>query len=1151
MNISELLKNAAEAGVFLHVDGDELKFRLSAEHFRGDIKKQILAHKPALIDYLKSQSNQPSIPDLRAGSGQQSDYPLSFAQQRLWFFDRIEGSSVQYNMPGAIKIIGDFKTDIAEAAYRMVIARHQPLRAQFFEDPISGQVRQRFVEDFTFSLVQKSLVDHRDKQAEVIKEMEQDALRAFDLSKDTLFRATYLKLSAEEGMLIFNMHHIASDGWSMPILTREFAACYKALVSGKAPSFPPLQVTYSDYAYWQRQWFDQGGMQVQLDYWRETLKDLPQLHSLPLCKQRGLKQTFRGDNVSFYVEQHTSEALKRIAQRNQATLFMVLHGAFSLLIANKGESDDIAIGTPVANRVEQALTPLVGFFANTLVLRTDCSVNQSIDDYVNMVKNVNLAAQSHQDIPFEKLVEELKPKRSSSYSPLFQIMFTMNTNDQAELELPGVTFKPSKAMNFTAKFDLMLTASEDRNGIQMNFEFNQDLFDKNSIRATSEEFSRLLQRMAEAAPTSDIHSLSILSERQIEYLYTTVNDNAIDHGNDYAVHQLFESAVATAPQRSALEYQQQSLTYVELNARSNQLARELQGYGILPGDHVALFVDRSIEMVVGALAIMKAGAVFVPIEAKFPDQRVQFILDNSQAKLIVSKRALADRLRRTSSIFCLDDTKLIARCACHDTANLATGQLTPGSPAVMYYTSGTTGQPKGVTESHITISNLVKGQFQGSQVSGPLRSLLFAPLTFDISIQEMATAWHEAGTLVLADDKVKSQFDLLPEFMMEQGIERMFLPPSVLNWLAERALEGSFYFDALRSVTVAGEALSISSDLADFMQQHMNCELWNQYGTSETHVLCEYLVTEPQAGDFPPVGRLVPNMHGFILDRHQRMVTHGNTGELYVAGPAVGQGYHNNQEVTAKKYVTLNIARRGPRHLYRTGDKVRYDESNFIHFVGRVDNQINLRGYRIEPGEVEYQLKQMESVNKCMVVAREVSPGNKTLVAYLTLGVHRQYGEYMTEEAFAMVMANALRQRLPDYMVPDHFIVLDAFPLTNNGKIDKDALPIPARNNLSSTLTKPEGETAVWLSQQWASLLKLSADSIGMESDFFLLGGHSLLSVRLVSNVRRHFNVELDVKEIFNVSTLGDMSAYIDEQATLNALERNRQAKPTKGRGWI
>ena len=1152
MNISTLLKNAAEAGVYLYADGDELKFRLSVEHFPEDIKAQILSNKLALIDYLKAQSNQAVRPVLRAGNDQQTDYPLSFAQQRLWFFDRMEGSSIQYNMPGAIKIVGGFRTDIAEAAYRTVIARHQPLRAQFFEDPNSGEVRQRFAENFAFSLVQKDLSGHSDQQAEVIREMEQDALKPFDLSKDTLFRATYLKLSAEEGMLIFNMHHIASDGWSMPILTREFVACYQALASGQTPSLASLQVTYADYARWQREWLDEGGMQAQLDYWRETLKDLPQLHSLPLCKQRGLNQTFRGDNVAFHIEQHTSEALKAIAQRNQATLFMVLHGAFSLLIANKGESDDIAIGTPVANRVEQALTPLVGFFANTLVLRTDCSVNQSVDGYISMIKSVNLAAQSHQDIPFEKLVEELKPQRSSSYSPLFQIMFTMNTNDQGELALPGVTFKPAKAMNFTAKFDLMLTASEDEKGIQMNFEFNQDLFEKSSIQVMAEEFSRLLQRMGEAAPTADIHSLSILSNREIEYLYSTVNDNGIDHGRDFAVHHLFESAVATAPQRSALEYQQKSLTYAELNARANQLAREIRDCTILPGDHVALFVDRSIEMVIGALAIMKAGAVFVPIEGKFPDQRIQFILDNSHAKLIVSKRALAERLSSTSPVtLCLDDEQLIARCSGQDTANLVIEQLTPDAPVVMYYTSGTTGQPKGVTESHITISNLIKGQFQGSQIAGPLRSLLFAPLTFDISIQEMATAWHEAGTLVLADDKLKSQFDLLPEFMMEHAIERMFLPPSVLNWLAEKALEDSFYFDALRSVTVAGETLSISSDLADFMQQHINCELWNQYGTSETHVLCEYLVAEPQAGDFPPVGRLVPNMQGFILDRHQRLVSHGNNGELYVAGPAVGQGYHNNREITAQKYITLDIAGKGPRQLYRTGDKVRYGKDNVIHFVGRVDNQINLRGYRIEPGEVEHQLKQMEAVKKCLVIAREDSPGDKQLVAYLTVDVNRQRGENMTEEAFAMVLANALRQRLPDYMVPDHFIVLDAFPLTNNGKIDKSALPIPARNNLSGALTKPEGETALWLSQQWASLLKLSAENIGMESDFFLLGGHSLLSVRLISNVRKHFKVELDVKEIFNFSTLSKMSAHIDEQTALNTLEKKRKGKPAKRKGWL
>ncbi len=1049
--------------------------------------------------------------------------PLSFAQQRLWFIDQLEPGSPLYNVPLALRVSGRLAVEALARSLSEVERRHEALRTVFpAEEGIPTQVI-RPAAELALPVIDLSRLAGREDQAIAIAhQLEQ---RPFDLARGPLWRSALVRLGAEEHLVAVSMHHIISDGWSTVVLVRELAALYQAFAADPAglPSvLPELPAQYVDFAVWQRSWLAGEVLAAELSYWRDQLAGLPPLLELPLDRPRPARQSFRGAVRSLRLPRGVTAELWQLSRHEGATPFMVLLAGFNALLARYARVADVSVGSPIAGRRFEELEGLIGFFVNTQVLRTDLAGDPTFAELVARVREVALAAHAHQDLPFEKLVLELAPERSLSHSPLFQVMFVLQNVPQQRLELPGLVMSSVDSAVTTAKFDLTLTVEESGGEVAGWLEYNSDLFDPLSIDRLGGHLAELLASAA-TDPGQRVSGLPLLGERerlQIEGWNSTANPFAPagSASGVECVQQLVERQVARDPAAIAVVEGEEEVTYRELNALANRLAHELRRRGVGPDVPVGICVQASsAAMVIAVLAVLKAGGTYVPLDPAYPSERLAFMLEDAHVPLLLVSRETAGRLPASAAqVIALDRGWQDAIPEQDDDPVRLT---VADHLAYLIYTSGSTGRPKGIALPHRALVNLV--QWYLTEIPPGLTTLQFASLSFDVSFAEMFTCWASGGKLALISEELRRDVGGLARELSRAGIERAILPVPLLHQLAELYVGGGVPLPPLRDLTTTGEQLQVSGAMVELLERLPARRLHNHYGPAETHVVTAYtLEGEPRRWPvYPPIGRPIANTRIELLDEIGQRVPVGVTGELHIGGVCLARGYFGRPDLTAERFVPDTVGRAPGARLYRTGDLARYLADGTIEYLGRTDHQLKIRGFRVEPGEVEAALMQFPGVEKAFVMAREDGPGGgqstRRLVAYLVTADAPGVGS----------LRGFLGERLPHFMIPSAFVVLDALPLTPNRKVDRRALPDPgsSRPELERPFAAPRSAAERLVASIWSQVL--GVERIGADDDFFDLGGHSLLATQVVARLGRIVSVTLPVRVLFEQPTVSRLTA--------------------------
>ncbi|MBI0329292.1 non-ribosomal peptide synthase/polyketide synthase [Burkholderia plantarii] len=1055
--------------------------------------------------------------------------PLSFAQQRLWFLAQVEGASAAYHIPGALRLRGRLDADALRRALDGIVARHEVLRTRF--ERVRGQAVQRIDEaGIGFALSLHDLSDRFDTSAGALdaalaERIEAEALAPFDLERGPLIRGQLVRLGPDDHALLLTMHHIAADGWSMGVLTRELAALYEACRRDAPAPLPPLPVQYADYAAWQRRLLDGDALREQAAYWRDALANAPALLSLPTDRPRPARQDFAGAAVPVRLDAGLSAALKALGLRHGATLYMTLLAGWAVVLARLSGQDEVVIGSPAANRMRAETEDLIGFFVNTLALPVDLSGEPGVAALLRRVRARTLEAQARQDLPFEQVVELVKPVRSLSHSPLFQVMFAWQNVEMPALALPGLTLEPLAPVRASAKFDLTLELGEADGEIVGALEYATALFDRATVERHVGYLERVLREMTarEQAPAA---ALPMLGDAERQRLLVMHNRTEAAYPFVPTVAALVEAQVRRTPdapavaQRSPDDGAERVLSYAQLDEQANALAHHLIARGVRPGDRVAICVQRCPEMVVGLLAILKAGAGYVPLDPSYPPGRLAYMLADSAPAALLMQHATAPLLDPGAVPAVLLDAADGWPRAPRDRPEVAGHG--PAQLAYLIYTSGSTGQPKGVAMAHGPLVNLLQWQ-AGAVAAG--RTLQFAALGFDVAFQEIFGTLAAGAALELIDADLRLDFARLWAHIRARGVARLYLPYIALQALAEAATaEGAGHAPALREVITAGEQLRITPQLTAFFTRHPGCRLHNHYGPTESHVCVAHTLPDDPATwpALPPIGRPVGNARIYLLDAHGEPVPEGVAGEIHVGGAQVALGYRNRDDLSRARFVHDPFAGAPDARMYRTGDLGRWRADGMLDYLGRNDDQVKIRGFRVEPGEIAARLARCAGVREAAVVALEAGtvPGDRRLVAY--------WSESGSGEARGAEDLRAeLQASLPEHMVPSAYVRLAALPLTPNGKLDHRALPAPdASAYASRAYEAPQGETEQALAALWAEVLKL--ETIGRHDSFFALGGHSLLAMTLLDRIEKAFAVRLSISTLFAYPELSRQARQID-----------------------
>ncbi|MFS0517038.1 amino acid adenylation domain-containing protein [Nostoc sp. UIC 10607] len=1058
-----------------------------------------------------------------------AELPLSYAQQRLWFLDQFEPNSAIYNIPMALRLVGTLNQVALEQSLYEIINRHEALRTNFvIVDGKPSQLIQTRREQGTGNREQGivSIVDFKDlstnKQEIASRQLvQQQASQAFDLANQALVRATLIVLSETEHVLSVCMHHIVSDGWSLGVFIQELAALYNAYSQGELSPLTPLSIQYADFAIWQRNWLQGEVLQTQISYWQQQLKATPALLSLPTDRPRPAVQTFAGGHQEFALSVELSNKLTKLSQEQGVTLFMTLLAAFDTLLYRYTGTEDILVGSPIANRNRSEIEGLIGFFVNTLVLRTDLSGDRSFNELLGRVRLMAMDAYAHQDLPFEMLVEILQPERDLSHTPLFQVMFALQNVPMSEIELADLTISSLPVESATAKFDLFLSMQNTATGLVGVWEYNTDLFDASTIERMTGHFMTLLSGIV-ANPEERISQLPLLTQTEKQQLLVEWNNTQVDYPRDKSIHQLFEEQVDSTPDAVAVEFEDQQLTYHQLNSRANQLAHYLKSLGVGADVLVGICVERSLEMVVGLLGILKAGGAYVPLDPNYPQERLAFMLEDAQVSVLLTQHSLLDRLPQyqASQVFLDTDWQMISQSSQDNLISAV--QAT--NLAYVIYTSGSTGQPKGVALSQLALCNLILWQLQNNTISTGAKTLQFAPISFDVSFQEMFSTWFSGGTLFLITEELRRDTSALLGFLQQKAVERLFVPFVALQQLAEVAVGSELVNSHLREIITAGEQLQITPAISQWLSKLTDCTLHNHYGPSESHVIITFTLADPVEAWplLPPIGRPIANTQIYILDKYLQPVPVGVAGELHIGGVSLARGYLNRPELTLERFISNPFSTDGHSRLYKTGDLARYLPDGNIEYLGRIDNQVKVRGFRIELGEVEAVLSQHGDVEGCCIIAREDTPGDKRLVAYVV--AHQNSTPTISE------LRQFLKAKLPDYMVPSAFVILEEMPLTPSGKVDRRALPAPdLYSSNSDKYVAPRNQVELELTQIWLRILKV--DKVGVKDNFFDLGGHSLLTPYLMAQIKKQLGKDIAIASLYQNPTIEQLATIVQKDS--------------------
>jgi len=1039
--------------------------------------------------------------------------PLSFAQQRLWFLNQLEPESFAYNTAIALRFDGALNLAALSMALDAIVERHEVLRTTYVveesSDPIQRIGQPQAVELPIIDLTECPRSE-RDEQAQrIIADL---AKRPFKLDRDLMLRARLLRLALEQHVFVVVIHHVASDGWSSGILWRELAAYYTAFSQGKSVSLAELPIQYADYAAWQREWLSGKVLASQLGYWKKQLQDLPTLQ-LPADRPRPAVQSYRGAQQPFKLSEELIQALKKLSRDEGVTLFMTLLAAFQALLSRYSGQEDICIGSPIANRQYVEIEGLIGFFVNTLVLRSDLSGKPTFRELLSKVKWTALQSYAHQDLPFEKLVEELQPKRNLGVSPLFQVMFVFQNYPRNDFAVPGLAVSSMELHQDTAKFDLSLALTETTDGFEGRLEYSTDLFDPTTVARMIVHFQTLLEGIV-ANPEQRISELPLLTEAERHQLLLDWNGTKTDDQKDECIHELFEAQVERTPEAVAVVFEDQQLTYRELNKRANQLGHYLQKLGVGAEVLVGICVERSIEMVVGLLGILKAGGAYVPLDPSYPRERLGFMLEDAQARVLLTQQKLLSSIDHRS-VVCLDrDWPEIAK----ENVKSPQNQAVTENLAYVIYTSGSTGTPKGVMIPHRGLVNYLGWATEAYEVAAGQGAPVHSSIGFDLSITSIFTPLLVGRRVVILpeDHGVEALCSLLRR---ETDFSLIKITPAHLEVLGQE-LPANKLAQCARALIIGGEALTFEK-LKVWSKHASGTRLINEYGPTETVVGCcvhEVAPGMPPSGPVP-IGRPIANTQLYILDRYLQPVPIGVAGELHIGGDGLARGYLNRPELTEEKFIANPFSADPVSRLYKTGDLARYLPDGNIEFLGRMDTQVKIRGYRIELGEIEAVLCQHPAIRDAIVMVREDNPGDKRLVAYVV--------QHEGASVEAKELRGHLKKKLPDYMVPSAFVFMDALPLTPNGKVDRSGLPMPEfvhRTEFIAPRTSMEDNIA----EIWAEVLGL--ERVGIDDNFFELGGHSLLATQVVSRLRTYFNCDIPLRTLFEAPTVEGLAAMIIRQ---------------------
>jgi amino acid adenylation domain-containing protein len=1045
--------------------------------------------------------------------------PLSFAQQRLWVLHQLDPENSSYNMPDAVRLTGPLKARTLELSLNEIVRRHEVLRTTF-ETTEDGPVQVIAPTlKLELPLLDLSRLPERERETEARRLASEEAARPFDLARGPVLRAALLRLGPDEHVLLFTVHHIASDVWSMGVLVKEVMALYNAFSKGEASPLAELPIQYADFAVWQRKRLQGAELERQLGYWRRQLAGAPAVLELPADRVRPAAQSYRGASLSFSLSRELSASLLQLARQENCTPFMLLLAAFNTLLHRYTGQSDIVVGTPMAGRSRAETEGLIGFFVNTLVLRTDFIGDPSFRQLLALAREASLGAAAHQDLPFEKLVEELQPERDLSRSPLFQVMFALQNVRLEEAALSELQMEPAGEAPEIAKFDLTLFMSESAGGLGGSLEYNTDLFDSATIARMAGHFKRLLASVAEG-PDRRVSALEILTDDERDALLVKYNETAAAYPEASCAHELFERQADETPDAPAVSFRDERVTYGELNRRANQLARRLRELGVGPDVLVGVLVGRSPDMTVALLGVLKAGGAYLPLDSSQPRERLSLVLSDAGVRVLVTHESFRDSLAgHDARLVCLDSERAaLERLGGQNLDPVAT----PANLAYVIYTSGSTGTPKGAMIPHRGLVNYLSWCVGAYAVAEGRGAPVHSPVGFDLTVTSLFAP-------LLAGRETR----LLPE---EDGVEVLGralregrdyslvkITPAHLEVL-KHLLHAESAAGRTNSLIIGGEALL--GEHISFWQQHAPAtRLINEYGPTETVVgCCVYEV--PRGATFAgsvPIGRPIANTRLYVLDRHMRPVPAMVSGELYVGGDGLARGYLKRPAATAEKFVPDPFSKERGARLYRTGDLCRFLAGGEIDYLGRIDHQVKIRGFRIELGEIESALNRHPSVREAVVAVREDVPGDKRLVAYVVAEAGRlpTLGELRRD----------LKDGLPGYMMPSALVVLEELPLTQNGKVDQRRLPAPAGAGTTErdTFIAPRSLTELALVEIWEDVLNYRP--VGIADDFFDLGGHSVLALSVMAQIQKLFGLDLPLSTFFEGGTIEHLATLIRQRA--------------------
>ncbi|WP_163996532.1 non-ribosomal peptide synthase/polyketide synthase [Pyxidicoccus caerfyrddinensis] len=1071
--------------------------------------------------------------------------PLSFAQQRLWVVDQLMPGDASYNMPVALWLTGTLDVESLRRAFEALVHRHEVLRTTFAVGQDEGQPVQVIHPPARFELagVDLSSLSDAEARAEVQRRAMEDARAPFSLAEGPLMRTSLLKLGEHAHVLMLNTHHIISDGWSVGVLVRELGALYVAFHAGQPSPLPELPVQYADYAVWQRGWLQGEVLDSQLGWWKQQLAGLEPLE-LPTDFPRPAVRRQRGGTVAARFPKTVAESLKTLARQEGATLFMVLVAGFQTVLSRYSGKKDLAVGTPIAGRRTQELESQLGMFINTLVLRASLEGNPTFRELLARVKDSTLGAYAHQDIPFEKLVDVLEPTRDLSRQPLFQVMFVLQNAPTSAPELPGVSVRLQELDNGTSKFDLTVSVQETADGLEGTFNYDADLFTATTVERMVGHFGRLLEGVA-ASADQRLAELPMLADAEWKLLAAGGNAKASDYFSDASLSSLFEAQVARTPDAIAVVYEEQHLTYRQLDERANRIAHHLRSLGVGPEVPVGLAVERSLELVVGLMAILKAGGAYLPLDPAYPKDRLAFMCEDTRVPVVLTQRHLRDEVPTGNArVLCLDDA---SPAWAQEPTHAPVSDVQPHNLAYIIYTSGSTGRPKGAQIEHRQVVRLFRATDAWFDFGQKDVWTLFHSYAFDFSVWELWGALLYGGKLVVVPFEVSRTPADFHALLRREGVTVLNQTPSAFRQLIHHEeRSGEHEGLSLRYVIFGGEALEFAGLRPWYARHAENApRLVNMYGITETTVhvtyrpLSELDSREAQGSD---VGVPIPDLKVYVLDEHMQPVPVGVPGEMYVGGAGLGRGYLGRPELTAQRFVPDPFSTTPGARLYRSGDKARWRESGSLDYLGRLDFQVKIRGFRIELGEIETALLAYPGVRETMVLAREDEPGHKRLVAYVVPSPVAEGAEPVSLDVTAL--RGHLQQRLPDYMVPAAFVVLEAMPLTHNGKIDRKALPAPdASNNaqVGSNFVAPRDEVEQKLADIWAAVLRLPR--VGIHDNFFSLGGDSILSLLVVSRSRQA-GFPLTARHLFQHQTVAQLAVAARSASALASIDQGPVTGP-------